>query len=377
MDLEQISSLIENSNSNDAVFESFKDEVSEISRIPQRYLIPAEGGFVLGEGEKTFGNINVIVTSFSHLEEDLSMMEMEETILRKEEYDKILYDVSKELAKRIGQYVPHDKIQRIFPGLDLSDIDSYDFSRLKIKLFVLSPHDYETVFSNINPNANSDTSLGNAIGANTAVAGFFDNKDIYVDLSEKKTILINERVDKVRSISGNEKNNQLDTKDINDDKKEALKDYLRRVVAHELIHLVDAAYDLPPELNEGITEWYTHQIINRWYNKEGIVNTENVGFVGYPEITSCIAILFNVALENGIDGSVIDKAFISNDKESRKEIYRYLSSRYGVEAAYEIWHWFLGSSPLKYIVDLESKQDSKMGEFLRNYGVSSYRNPLR
>ena len=38
--------------------------------------------------------------------------------------------------------------------------------------------------------------------------------------------------------------------------------------------------------------------------------------VGFSHITLGISILFNSVMDSGVDGSIIDKAFISNDKQS-------------------------------------------------------------
>lgn len=368
MGLEQISSLTEDSKNNE---ELFKEKVSEISGIPTSDLVRRNETIFLGDNEE--GSVDVIITSFSQLEEDLSMMDLEETILDKEEYKEILAGVCYELVKKIGEYVPEDKIHRLFPGLDLSAIDSYDFSRSKIKLFVLSPDDYQTVFSEMFPDRKKETSGGRAFLPNTVGKGIYVNKEIGVDLSENKLIILNERMRKTKDLFYNENDDRGDTENISDEKKEMLRDHIKRVTAHELIHLVDVATDLPQQLREGITEWYAQQIINHWYDSEESVTTENFP-VGYSDITPGISILFNSAMESGVDGSIVDKAFISNDKQSRQEIYNRLSLRYGEEAAEKIWNWSFKKreDPLKYIADLESKQDSKMGEFLRNHRVSYY-----
>ncbi len=364
MGMEQISSLAEENSSE----EQFKEKVSEISGIPIDNLVRRDETIFMGDGEE--GSVDVIITSFSNLEEDISMMDLEATILSKEEHKKILQDVSYEIVKKIGEYVPQDKIQRLFPGLDLSEIDSYDFSRSKIKLFILSPNDYRTVFSEMYPSEKTEKTGGRVFIPNIVRKGIYVNKEIGVDLSENKLIIINERVPKTKE---NKQEYQIGISDDIKDVKDILSDHIRRVTAHELIHLLNVADGFPNPLKEGITEWYAQQIVNHWYDKDGVVTNENFP-VGYSDITPCISILFNAAMESGIDGSVIDKAFISNDKQSRKQFYDYLFIRYGEESADKIWNWSFErkENPLKYIVDLESKKDSNIGRFLKKYQALEY-----
>jgi len=367
MSIEQTSSIVEDGTPE----KLFKEKVSGISGIPIDKLVRRDETNFIGDSEE--GSVDVILTSVSNLEEDISMMDLERTVFSKDEQREILNNVSYELIKKIGDYVPDNILKRLFPGLELPDVDSYDFSRSKIKLFILSPNDYKMVFSEMYPNERTDTSGGRAYFPDTVRRSTNVSKEIGVDLSENKLIIINERMPRTQWIFNNKKIDQAAIENIDGKKKEMLRDHIKRVAAHELIHLVDVATDLPTPLTEAITEWYAQQVVNHWYGENESFTSEHIP-VGYSSITPGISILFNAALESGIDGSVIDKAFISNDVESRQNIYNYLYFRYGEESADKIWNWSFkrNENPLKYIIDLESKQNSKTGEFLKKYGTRIY-----
>jgi len=358
----------------------FIENLGSRSGIKPEYInqISENDQFCLKNPETGIPDERITITPLSHsmFEEDISGMEREETIFKEEEYNEMLYDVCKELVIKIGCYIPQNKLQRIFPGLDIQHIESYDFSKSMIKLFVLTENDFQKVHDGIGSN-NSDSIIGFTVGPTTKTPRFMIpfEADIVVNLSEKNLIIINEKNIEGRIIYKKDGKDFIDTKSIEDNKKQELKKMLKTATAHELIHLMEVGYGLSKALNEGITEWYAHQIINNWYDDHDVVTTETQGIIGYREITACLSILFNAAFESGVDPSVIDKAFISNDNKSRKEIYNYFFNRYGEDAAYYIWNLTFPNSKgslLKYIVELESKQDSKMADFLKKYEATVY-----
>lgn len=366
MGLEQISSLV----GNDHMEKSFPEKVSEIVGIND--LTQRNDMILQKDGDE--GSIDVLAESNDHLEEDLSMMEFGETVLGKERHEKIVRETLAETLKKIGEFIPQDKLNRLFPSIDLSKIDFYDFSRAKFKVFILSLEDYNSVLSVLFPDKDADTSYGYAMGMNSVKKGRNVDKEMTVDLSQKKIILIKEAISNtnIRRRGFNPKL-EVDLKNIDENQKNILENDVRGCLAHEIVHSLDVAKDLPRDLMEGITEWYGHQIFNNWYDDSGLAEYVN-NSVGYSKITPCVSILFNVALENGIEGSTIDKAFISSDAESKRQILEFFSTRYGEESADKIWNWNFkpSESPLKYIIDLESKKDSKIGEFLNRYGASRY-----
>ncbi len=312
------------------------------------------------------GTILINLDSDSMLEEDIAQVEKGNTILDASRHTEIVEASFSDTLKTLGGYIPQEKLQRLFPKLDMNNLDSYDFSLSKIKVFILSNDSYEFFNSNLYPDKDAKSSGGftkSTVRSNSGVSG---RNEMRVDMSEKKIIVVKELPEPVKDRI--ERTNGKLPRELTDAEKDLVALNIKATVVHELLHDLDVSIYLPKPLNEGITEWYAQQVTYGEVKDEDIFEERGV-WIGYKRETEAVSILINAMLENGINMDVIDKAFLSNNEEATKEVSDFLESRYGVEQVGKIINWEFESprKSLQFIVDLEAKQDSNIGKFLRNY----------
>jgi len=344
--------------------ESSKNENSELEKevIENTGLESKQiNDFLLYHESEEQGGIIIKAVSDSMFEEDLSQMEKHKGLLDEQTYEKITKESFIESLKTIGQYIPSDKLARLFPGIELSRIDSYDFSDAKIKVFVLSKEDFNDLYKNLYQKEENDKGSGFTMPSNRFQDRPPVKSEMQVDLSEKRVIVISELPP-----SASEMFKKFNYND--EEKKKIISTHVENVIVHEFIHVLGISSDLPRYLNEGITECYSQWITSDKFNDPSFIETRGL-FVGYPNETQFFSILMDAMVESGIDEVTIHKAFLSSDAQSRKQINDFLSQRYGQEKTEKIMDWDFKSSreALQYIVDLEAKQDSEIGRFLKTY----------
>lgn len=313
------------------------------------------------------GAVIIRLASDAMLEEDLSNLEKSETLLSDSEHTKIVHESFKETLRMIGSYVPLEKLQRLFPGLDLASLDTYDFSLAKIRVFILSNESFfDPLGINYNPNHSKYTG-GFATPTVQSQLGRIVKAETDVDLGDRKVVIIQELLHSTKSRL--EGMHGKFPRTLTKKEKDLIAHDIRTIVVHELIHDLDVATDLPEPFMEGITQWYTQQkIVNQNVLENDELEDEDAS-VGYPEETEGVSILMTAMLENGVSMDIIDKAFVSADAGSRQQILDFLIKRYGTDQAEKIMEWDFKSrrESLKFIIDLESRQDSKLGKFLRDF----------
>ena len=120
---------------------------------------------------------------------------------------------------------------------------------------------------------------------------------------------------------------------------------------------------------EGMTEWYAQQISNNesLSENESHINTKAV--VGYEREVGGVSIIMIGLIESGLNPETIDKAFLGNEEDAVAEIKRSLKVKYGEEEAEKILNWNFKSprESLEYITELEAKQTTGIGGFLRTF----------
>jgi len=312
------------------------------------------------------GGVVIQIFSESMLEEDLSQMEKSETILDRDRLSQVVKESFRDALKMLGDYFPQEKMQSFFPGLKLSALDSYDFSQARTKVFVLSNDDFNFFNSNLHPDRDKRSSVGSASSTAQLYPGSFVTTEMQVDLSEKKVIVIKELPEATKDLL--ERTSGKLPRELKDSEKDLIALNVKATTVHEFLHNFDVAAGLPRLLKEGIIEWYAQQVANGEVREGDIFEDKGI-WVGYQRETEGVSILIDAMLESGVSIDMVNRAFISSDTKSRQQVKDFLTERYGSEQAEKIWRWKFEppKESLQFIVDLESKQDSNIGKFLKTY----------
>ncbi|OGC64493.1 hypothetical protein A2326_03790 [candidate division WWE3 bacterium RIFOXYB2_FULL_41_6] len=293
-------------------------------------------------------------------------MEKHAGFLDKDKHAQLVLESFRDTLKMLGGFIPQDKLQRLFPGLELADLDSYDFSLAKIKVFVLSNEDYDFFRATQYPGRDIEGEGGFTRPTVSSYPGSFVKTEMQVDVSEKKVIVVRELWDTPRELI--EKEGGKLPRSLTSEEQALIARNIKATLIHEFLHDLDVSTDLPKPFKEGVTEWYAQQVANGIQGGDSLFENRGV-VVGYKNETEGVSIIMNTLIEGGITQETIDRAFLSADSESRKSIADFLANRYGDEQADKIMNWRFESSrkSLRYIIELESKKDSDIGRFLRTY----------
>ncbi len=301
------------------------------------------------------------------LEEDMAQMERHETLLDESTHKKIVEESFRDTLRILGEYVPSERLQNLFPGITLNDLDSYDFSLSKVKVSVLESNDFAFLANEFfadkqNAKGVAGFTVDDRSKRSRSVAE--TERDIF--LGEKKLIVVAELYSGVKKRM--EEDGGKFPRELTESEESFITNNLKFAIVHEFIHNLNVATDLPTPLREGITDWYAHQVVEGEMNDDNFFIKDNL-LPGYAPEAECVSILVNAMQEGGVELETIDKAFISSDANSRSEVVDFISNRYGQQAQERIMKWDFKSpsEAINYITDLESKQDSDIGRFLRTY----------
>jgi hypothetical protein len=307
-----------------------------------------------GESEEE-GTSIVTLESHSNLEEDLAQMNLKKPETSKETQKDISVEVYKSVLKTIGEYIPTNVLSHYFPGIDLNDLDNYPFERAKIRIFLLSKEAYKEVVNVLYPEEKDPKSLAFVRGQRNTVSTPVGNLRM-VDVSERSLIIVQETGQKLFDDEGIK---------FSEAEKNDLRTNIKLSEIHELLHILGVGRRLTKMFTEAVTEWYTNSIC--YQNSSDFINLNYSLRSSYPYETRGITILNEVLLENDFTLEDIDLAFVSNDIAKLDSIKHFFSQRYGEDESQKIFEWNFMSSrqALNYIQDLEIKQNSKVGEFLR------------
>jgi hypothetical protein len=311
------------------------------------------------------GNIMVEAFSDSQLEEDISQMEKTKTLLEEKELKEIIQSAFVDTLLEIGSAIPKDKLERLFPGLDISNPDfpdQYDFNTAVIRVYILSSESYGLLKETIHPGMETNETSGGFATSEVQKSSSKDGTwEIHLNLSEKKNIILREVQPPIKYIGDQmtEANRSLTERE-----KDLIKLYLKSAVIHELIHNLDVATELPRPFKEGITEWYTQRIIN--HDLEEPFEPNKI-VASYNFEIGSVSILMIGLIENGFNLEQIDKAFVSQDGQEQNKIIKFFKSRYGEEEAMRIINWkFHGSKEaFDFVKGLEIKAGSDYGNLIK------------
>lgn len=335
-------------------------QVAEITGIEAKQI---NDSTLYYESEK-LGSVQITADSQAAFEEDLNQIEKSPCCLDKDKHDQIVATAFKDSLNFFGKYIPHDKIARLFPGIDLSSLDSFDFNSSKVRVYIFSNEDFDIFYSTFKPHKDAKASGGFTTPTVNTAPGFDVNTEISVNVAQTKIIVLREVPDSIKERL--ESSGGAFPRPVSEKEEEVISRNIRVKVIHELLHVLDVSIDRPVALNEGITEWYAQQIESRY----SFDTMQDSGVLGaYRFETESVSILVNGLLESGVSGETIDRALLGSEKDPREEIRKVLVERYGADETDRILNWKFKSSRegFQFIAGLESKKDSEIGKFLKDY----------
>ncbi len=310
------------------------------------------------------GNERGIIETFSSdtLEEDLANMELtgRYALPEKMRNETIKSAVTKVLQE-LGPYIPQEKLNLLFPGLDLASVEGYDLSNSRIRFHILPDDDYKVLHQTLNGGKGTSGSGGfTPVGISPAVYPLADTITA-VNMGEKRPIIVAE---------GDPTNSYIGPIPAKDEIVQQLKRDLEAKLIHELLHNFDVGEGLPKKMKEGVVEWYTQGIVAGDITDENYYEKPKVPLAYFRE-TEAVSLLLTALIDSKmVDIDTVDKALVSGDKTARIQLAGSITKRYSLEEAERIltWGYRSGRQALAHIVGLEARQDSQLGEFLRTFG---------
>lgn len=307
--------------------ESFVEKVQQLSGLDNLQQI--NDMILYSESEET-GGIFVELGSENMLEEDLSSIS-EKGFFTKKEIDLITKDAYVDLLARFGAYVDPDRLAYLFPGLDLENVQDYNFVHSRIRMFVLPSRTHREIHSIIYDDPQfSGASYATAIRKD--VQSELACSDRFVNISERTLIVMNETYvyeeifqDKdiyLHGLTGTEK--------------DIAEFYLYEGMIHEIVHKLGIFDDITHSISEGMVELWANIVAREKYaNRPEIL--ERACITCYIAETDALIILMSILQHEGFDLEVLEQAFIAKNNRAREMIYSHLLDIYGEEAVDKIF----------------------------------------
>lgn len=120
------------------------------------------------------------------LEEDLQQMERKPTVISEEILEQTVHNSMRDTLRFCLKYAKNEYVERLFPGLTVQTLDSYDFRNSKMKVYVLETADFSFLDRQLK---NSDTSIS---GGFTQLPYSTTNGVGRIDLTEKPLMVVRE-----------------------------------------------------------------------------------------------------------------------------------------------------------------------------------------
>lgn len=298
------------------------------------------------------------------LEEDVANMELSgKYVLSEELRRETIKTATVKVLQEIGPYIPKEKLQLLFPGINLDSLVDYDIENSRLRFYILPDEDYRIFHGLLNASTKPSGSGGfTSVGVRPAQYPLVDTITT-VNMGEKRIIVVAE---------GDPSNSYIGPIPASEKITKQLQAELEAKLVHEIIHNFDVAEGLPKKMKEGIVEWYTQGIARGDITNENYYEKSDIPLAYYYD-TEAVSYMLTAMLENGVELDTIYKAFISGDKSAGVELSAFLVKRYGIEEATKIleWQYKNGRQALSHIISLEAVQDSRLGKFLRDFGNRS------
>ena len=228
-----------------------------------------------------------------------------------------------------GKFFDDSVIQRIFPGINIKDLQSYDYlANSRIKIFVLGQEGYvefmRSRFAGTKGSEVSRPSVGvnsssKLFGVRNSHDGLYGSSPVYSELtcvdSDRDIIVLNETGGFPYSPSPfSEQNKKYARKSLID------------AARHEILHSFSAGYGFPIEVLEGIVEFYSiHADGSKGKNLQ--INTIfNPGLALVSKVVTLCARM-------GLQEDEICKALLTSDPSISKKVVGAVKRAMGKEFA--------------------------------------------
>jgi hypothetical protein len=255
--------------------------------------------------------LRITKASHAQLEEDLSSMisesEREEIVLSTERHKQLFSEACFQVTRLCRMYMDGADIRKVFPGIDVHNLKGYDFSNALVKVFVLSPKNFE-IFED------AYGIKDEAVRHNPASAHIFINSwrtsrktsesgltDVEEGKSPNSLVVLRE----IQNIKV----------DFNSFDKESVENLvelerdLSKTMRHELFHALGVGEGFPSRISEGIVESYAR--ITR--NKGEPPRKKD----SYISEASIVLGLVSLSQQEGLDEHLASKVFFGT--ASKKE----------------------------------------------------------
>lgn len=240
--------------------------------------------------EKTYVRLDAFM---SQLEDDLSQMPKRETILSPEKHSEIVVGAYKDTLKNLGAYIPYERVQQLFPGIDLNNINDYDFKNARVHTVILQKDDFALVREALEEKAEG---------------GFTAQQEDYtiVDYQTKRINL------------------NVATKSLLVIEDDPTAQHLREVTVHELEHALNVGYRLPDPLREGVVEWYRCAVTAQ-------IDETNFTLNSHRKIEVEIADkVIHDLLESGLPMHEINQILLRTNTQDMEILKQKLSKKYDI-----------------------------------------------
>lgn len=216
------------------------------------------------------------------------------------------------ILKNVGSYLNPDRVHEVFPGLDMNDIDSYDFNNSMIRFFVLTKENYEIM---------EETLYGSNVqssGISTTFHAMFED----TEGGGSKVMAVMEPVDFKRPLIV-----------INDSIKDgsdpgSIRRQRRYIFTHEIMHVLVTPGGFSSEAEEARVELST-----RMSDFEDLSKSAEIGsfYGGYEKEVATLMLLMRIAEQGGMSKDKVCKALLSQDEGSFNDFRTIVEQKTGEE----------------------------------------------
>lgn len=292
-------------------------EVDE-SKLPGEWFRFEKSGVIVG-CDKRDGLYVRTLSSNRHLEEDVATMcggdDKPETILTAVEQGEVIKTALVSVIRDYGKFINPDEIQRVFPGLVLEDLESYNISLARVRVFILGSADYDVVrLAAVNPknSAKEGWQISNGVALQARkvdYSKYYNNRNSYLI----STITPDDEVDivLVREAPswGNDHEGQDSRASVEQIKRETTE-----TLRHEMLHVLHVGYGFDHAIMEGITAYYSRYMGESSYPITGLFGLEaNRDIEPGPALINDVV---KICVKAGVSEEDIHKALLASDPKA-------------------------------------------------------------
>jgi len=254
--------------------------------------------------------------SGDQMEEDLARMygrnEQGDFILGAERHKQIFREACLDIVKGCGRYISSEDVENVFPGLDVRDPKSYDFSNARLKFFVLANKDFKdflVLMGEDNPGEMRTTAGKLYYGSYNISETLKVLKQPVLGLNEERrsrnSLIVTKELHGPKFSQGEFPGNPEELREC--------EDRLKLIMRHEILHaLRPLPHHFPEKTEEGIVNFFARiskSSAEKYYNSyENRVETDTVlGVIRLCE-------------QSGLDVQEVDLALLGQHPESIQKL---------------------------------------------------------